>query len=156
MTAGHAAAEDIRELAELRLLYLEEDLGALTDKDAAALRERLPGYFRAHLGRDLFAYVAREGGQIAACALLLVTEMPMSPRFPNGRTGTVLNVYTRPECRRRGHGRAVMEALLADASEMRLSRVELKATAAGAPLYAALGFRDSAGDYRLMQWTDPR
>ena len=85
MRAEQAAAGDIAGLTELRLLYLAEDLGPLGERDAAALRERLPGYFRAHLGRDLLAFIVRDGGRIASCALLLTAEMPMSPAMPRPR-----------------------------------------------------------------------
>ena len=67
-------------------------------------------------------------------------------------TGTVLNVYTRPACRRRGYGRAVMKALLAEAQAMELCSVELKATEDGVPLYKAVGFEDDSSEYRLMKW----
>ncbi len=155
MRAERASASDIPELTELRLLYLAEDLGGLSPQDEAAIREALPGYFREHLDRDLFVYAVRDNGRIAACAFLLMTEKPMSPRFLNGKTGTVLNVYTRPALRRRGCGRAVMEALLADARRMDLCTVELKATENGYPLYKAVGFADDIPEYRLMKWKNP-
>ena len=152
LQAGRAAFSDIPELTELRLLYLTEDLGELSETDADAIRKTLPGDLQAHLNKDLFVYVLRDSGRIAACAWLLVVEKPMSPRFLNGKTGTVLNVYTRPAFRRRGYGRAVMEALLADAREMELCTVELKATEDGVPLYKAVGFEDDSSEYRLMKW----
>ncbi len=151
MLVERAGTGDVDALVELRLEYLREDHGALDEGDDRAIREALPGYFRAHLDRDLFAYVAREGEVIAACALLLVVEKPMSPAFINGRTGTVLNVYTRPAARRRGCAKRVMEALLRDARQMALSVVELKATDAGYPLYRAVGFEDDGGRYRGMR-----
>ena len=150
--AVRAMPSDIPELTELRLLYLSEDLGEISGTDAEVIRQTLPAYFQAHLNRGLFAYVFLDGGQIAACALLLIVEKPMSPRFLNGKTGMVLNVYTRPAFRRRGYGRAVMEALLADARAMELCSVELKATEDGVPLYKAVGFEDSTTEYRLMKW----
>lgn len=155
MRAERAAPADAEELVGLRLAYLAEDLGPLRAADADALRERLPGYFARHLDRDLFVFAVRDGERIAAVAFLLVSEKPMSPRFLNGRTGTVLNVYTRPAFRRRGYGRAVMEALLAQARAMDLCTVELKATEDGVPLYRAVGFADSTAEYRLMKWTNP-
>ena len=55
-----ARPSDIDALVALRLAYLEADHGALDAETAAALARALPGYFRDHLGRDLFCYVARE------------------------------------------------------------------------------------------------
>lgn len=152
MDVEQASAADADELVELRIAYLTEDNGALGEDIEAAIRNGLPGYYEAHLGHDLHAYVIREGGRIASCAFLIVVEKPMSPAFMSGRTGTVLNVYTRPDCRRRGYARQIMETLLTDACELGLSVVELQATADGYPLYLSVGFLDDDSKYHRMKW----
>jgi GNAT superfamily N-acetyltransferase len=81
-----------------------------------------------------------------------VVEKPVSPSFMSGRTGIVLNVYTRPECRRRGYAKLIMETLLSDANELGLSVVELKATDDGRPLYLSVGFADDESKYHRMKW----
>ena len=155
MQVESAALQDINELTELRLLYLTEDLGGIGEEDKSAIQETLPAYFQTHLNQDLFVYVLRESNRIAACAFLLVIEKPMSPRFLNGKTGMVLNVYTRPEFRRRGYGRTIMEKILAEAVEMQLCSIELKATEDGYPLYKTVGFTDDVPEYHLMKWKNP-
>ena len=152
MQAERATQNDIRELTELRILYLTEDLGEISETDAIAIRKALPSYLQSHLNKDLFVYIVRDHDRIAACAFLLVIEKPMSPRFLNGKTGTVLNVYTRPEYRRRGYGRTVMEKMLSEAMEMQLCSIELKATEDGYPLYKTVGFADDIPEYHLMKW----
>ena len=152
MEVERASASDTSELVELRVAYLTEDNGVLDKGDEAAIRDGLPGYYETHLGHDLHAYVMKEGGRIASCAFLVVVEKPMSPAFINGRTGIVLNVYTQPDCRRRGYARRVMEALLADACELGLSVVELQATDDGYPLYLSVGFLDDESKYHRMKW----
>lgn len=86
----------------LRQVYLQEDLGALTQAQQDVLQASLPGYFARNLDGCLYAYLAEEAGQTASIALLLVSEKPYSPAFPTGLTGTVLNVYTQPSFRRHG------------------------------------------------------
>lgn len=152
MDAEQANVTDVDELVELRVAYLTEDNGELDGDDEAAIRDGLPRYYKAHLSHDLHAYVVREGGRIASCAFLIVVEKPMSPAFMSGRTGIVLNVYTRPDCRRRGYARQVMETLLADADKLGLSVVELQATDDGYPLYLSVGFKDDESGYRRMKW----
>ena len=152
MTVEKAGIQDIDDLVQMRLSYLEEDNGSLDDNDAAWIRRDLPDYFREHIDRDLFAYVIKEHETIVSCAFLLVTVKPMSPSFINGRTGTVLNVYTCPNYRRRGFAKMIMEALLLDAKKQELSVVELKSTEDGYPLYKALGFTDDHSKYHLMKW----
>lgn len=145
---------DISQLIELRIAYLQEDTGRLSESDVASFKNTLSSYFKRNLNKNIFGYVARDGVNIVSCALLLVVEKPCSPAFVTGKTGTVLNVYTKPEYRRKGHARKVMEMLLADAEFKNLSPVELKATDAGYPLYLSLGFREAASSYHLMKWGD--
>ena len=102
MNVEKAGTQDIDFLVKRRLDYLMEDYGSLEVRDLITIKKELPGYFRAHMGKDLFAYVIRHEQDVIACAFLLVVEKPMSPAFINGRTGIVLNVYTFPAYRRRG------------------------------------------------------
>ena len=152
MNVDKAAMSDVTALVDMRLQYLREDHGGLDADLEDAIKGALPGYFRAHLGRDLFAYVIREGRSIVSCAFLLIVEKPMSPAFPNGKTGIVLNVYTRPSHRRRGFAGRIMAALTDAARAMDLSVVELKATQEGYPLYRKAGFHDDPSKYRPMRW----
>ena len=154
MTVEKAGISDIDVLTEMRLNYLHEDHGELDESDVTAIRTELPSYYRDHLNNDLFVYVIRDGQQIVSCAFLLVVLKPMSPSFINGRTGTVLNVYTYPQYRRKGYAKKIMEALLDDAKKMKLSVIELKATEDGYPLYRSVGFADDASGYHLMKWKD--
>ena len=149
-----ATVEDIEQLTELRIAYLAEDYGGLKEKDVEMIRRDLPDYFMRNLNKSIFGYVARNDREIIACALLLVIEKPMSPAFITGRTGNVLNVYTKSEYRHNGHARKVMNMLVEDASDMGLSVVELKATEAGYQLYRSLGFRDTTSKYHQMTWSN--
>ena len=74
-----AEREDTSALVSLRLAYLSEERGVLSDREAEAIREKLPAYIANHLNRDLFIYLIRGSGEIAACAFLLIIEKPMSP-----------------------------------------------------------------------------
>ncbi len=146
-----ATAKDIPLLADLRIAYLQEDLGAITEDDLQKLQASLPGYYEKHLNKDLMVYVAREEGTIVSCAFLLIVEKPMSPAFITGKTGTVLNVYTRKEYRRKGHAKKLMILMLEDATTQEVSVIELKATEDGYPLYKSIGFEDVGTQYHNMK-----
>ena len=152
MNVEKAWTEDTEALVKMRLSYLIEDNGSLDVQDLSAIKKELPEYFQAHLDKDLFAYVIRDGQTIVSCAFLLIVEKPMSPAFINGRTGIVLNVYTCPAYRRRGCARMIMEALLSEAKRMEVSVIELKATEDGYPLYRSLGFMEDVSKYHIMKW----
>lgn len=152
MNVEKAGFDDIDTLVNLRLDYLYEDNGSLSDSDVSAIRKGLPDYFREHMDKDLFVYVIRERRAIVACAFLLTQMKPLSPSFINGRTGIVLNVYTCQPYRRRGYAKKIMEALLEEAKRLELSAVELKSTEDGYPLYRSVGFMDVGSRYHMMRW----
>lgn len=146
-----ATKDDIERLTDLRIAYLTEDEGGLNKTDLEIIRRDLPDYFLRNLDNSIIGYVARDGQEIISCALLLVTEKPISPAFITGRTGTVFNVYTKPEYRHKGYARKLMNMLIYDANEMNLSVVELKATDDGYHLYKSIGFQDAVSKYHPMK-----
>ena len=156
MRVEKAGFADVDALTALRLEYLIEDNGSLEHSDVEMIRNNLPGYIREHLKKDLFAYVIREDNTIVSCAFLLIVMKPMSPAFINGKTATVLNVYTLPAYRRRGYARMLMNAMIADAKELNIDVIELKATEDGYDLYRSVGFEDDRSKYHLMKWKAQR
>lgn len=152
MIYNKAIKADIEQLTELRIAYLTEDNGKLQAKDFEIIKRDLPDYFTRKLNETIFCYVARHEKEIIACAFLLITEKPMSPAFITGKTGTVLNVYTKPKYRHNGYARKLMNMLMDDVSVKELSVVELKATEDGYQLYKSLGFHDTVSKYHQMTW----
>lgn len=148
-----ADKNDFEKLTEIRIKYIEEDFGELSAEVKEKILLSLPGYFSRHLNRDLFAFLAEEKRSVVSSAFLLVAEKPANPRFPNGRIGEVLNVYTLPQYRRRGIAGNLMKMLVRAAGEKKLDFVRLKATESGYPLYKRLGFTEDADSYISMKLT---
>ena len=146
-----ATTKDIPVLTDLRIAYLQEDFGVITEDDLQKLQASLPGYYEKHLNKDLMVYVAREEDTIISCAFLLIVEKPMSPAFITGKTGTVLNVYTKREYRRKGYAKKLMTKMIEDAKAQEVSVIELKATEEGYPLYKSIGFEDVRAQYHNMK-----
>ena len=146
-----ATTKDISALTDLRIAYLQEDLGVITEDDLQKLQASLPGYYEKHLNKDLMVYVAREEDTIISCAFLFIVEKPMSPSFITGKTGVVLNVYTKPEHRRKGYAKKLMTKMIEDAKAQEVSVIELKATEDGYPLYKSIGFEDVRAQYHNMK-----
>ncbi len=151
MIIYQAQKEDIPSLVQLRMLYLYSDFPDMNKEDAELIEERLPEYFSRHLNQDLFCFLAKKEEEILSCAFLLISEKPMSPSFINGKTGTLLNVYTKPQYRRQGIAKALIHELLKEAETMNLSTVECKSTEEGYGLYKASGFKE-VNEYKLMKW----
>ena len=151
MIFDKANIKDRNALTELRIAYLQEDLGQIADADLELISSSLPSYYEKHLNKDLMAYVARDERDIISCAFLLIVEKPMSPSFITGKTGTVLNVYTKPECRKKGYAKKLMTMMLEDAKTEGVSIIELKATKDGYSLYKSVGFEDVVAKYHNMK-----
>ena len=102
-------------------------------------------WMAAHFGRDFSSWIAEIDGQGVASAGLIWHEHPPGPSNPAGREAYILNVYTRPEARRMGLARALVERLIEDARAAGVTRIWLRASEAGRPLNEDMGF--TAGSY---------
>ena len=151
MVFDKATKKDIGVLTELRIAYLNEDLGVISDENLELMQATLPSYYEKHLNKDLMAYVARDEMDIVSCAFLLIVEKPMSPSFITGKTGTVLNVYTKPDYRKKGYAKKLITTMLEDAKAEGVSVIELKATEDGYSLYKSVGFEDVVAKYHNMK-----
>jgi len=147
-----ANANDIITLTDLRIEYLLEDYGEIPQDKLSLIVADLPPYFDSHLNKDLFAFVCRDDDIIAGCCFLYISEKPSNPSFINGKTGTVMNVYTRPQFRRKGIAGRLMKMLLAESEKLRLDFVELKSTDDGYKLYRSIGFEDVVSKYHTMKY----
>lgn len=146
-----AGQADIPELCRLRMAYLTEDLGKMSEQVSAEILSQLPDYFAAHLGHDCFVNAAAlPGGSLAANVILYCMEKPANPSFPSGRSGTVLGVYTMPQYRGQGIATKLMQMLIADAKAQKLDRITLGATEMGRPVYKKLGFVRAHSAYTDM------
>lgn len=140
MIFREADKNDIEALCALRLDYLRDDLGEISEGDEAAVKAQLSVYFSARLGREFHAFIAEEDGESCSCVFLLITEKPANPHFITGKTGSLLNVYTKPGFRRKGLAGRLVDMAVDCAKANGLSKIELSATRDGAPLYFKKGF----------------
>lgn len=146
-----ADIDDLDSLIKLRIAYLLEDHGTIPQEKMAKILEKLPVYFRKHLNNDLFVYMAKSENEIVSCCFLIVTEKPSNLSFINGAVGTVMNVYTKPEYRKKGLAGKLLKMLISDSEKMGLDFVELKATDSGYNLYKSIGFEDAVSKYHEMK-----
>ena len=92
-------------------------------------------------GEYLGWFAVSEDGEIAAGAGLWVMDWPPHMIGPGSRLGNILNVYTRPEYRRRGLGRRLTESAVDWCRANGVATVILHASDEGRELYGALGFK---------------
>ena len=150
MTYEKANLDDIKDLVELRIEYLLEDYDEIQQNKLVTIADSLPAYFSDHLNKDLFVFVCRIENIIVSCCFLYISEKPPNLVFINGKTGIILNVYTKPQFRRKGIAGKLIKLLLAESEELHIDIVELKATDLGYSLYKSLGFEDVISKYHNM------
>lgn len=144
MLLRKATIKDIDLLIKVRLDYLIEDNGSLTQNEKAAIQEQLREYFDKHIQDKTFIGVLAEmDGKIVSAAYLVISEKPANPALTTGKTGTLLNVLTYPRFRRKGIASKVISVLIDEAKKAGVSAIDLSATNDGRPLYEKMGFTTS-------------
>lgn len=148
METRFAAASDITDLVRLRFDFFDTDPRLLvTGEKKSIISMQLRDYYERHLNRDFFAALAEVDGHIAACSYLVIHERPANYRFPTGKTGEILNVFTYTEYRFNGYATATLKCLIEKAAQENASFIELSATSSGKPVYEKLGFEVAASSH---------
>lgn len=147
-----ATKEDISELVRLRIAYMIDDFGQVSDHEKACMEKQLPDYFNRKLGDELVAFVARDGDKIVSVAYLHMIEMPANSILLSGLYGEVLNVYTENEYRGKGLCTKLIQNLVEYGKMHSLERIDLSATQDGYPIYKKIGFVDKEHRYTDMRY----
>lgn len=118
-----AEQQDLPILIQLRLDFLTESFRTLTTVEKQQLFRQLTQYFTKQLEKLAFVVLAYLEKQVVSTAFLVVDEHPANLSYPNGRVGTVLNVYTFPEYRGKGFASQFMRRLIWIAEEQKLGEL---------------------------------
>jgi len=143
----HATASDAAIIAHHRVAMFQ-DMGEVPSAVLSSqLRSRSSAALAAMFREGSYVgWLAIEaGGRVIAGAGAQIK--PQLPRISHDGAGVavmpvalVLNVYTEPAWRRKGIARALMQRIMAWATDAGIDRVLLHASDAGRPLYQSLGF----------------
>jgi GNAT superfamily N-acetyltransferase len=114
--------------------YNDADLlAAMVSTSLAYLSHALPaGSFRAWLA------VSRD--RVVGGGAIVISPWPSHPYDGQCRRATILNVYTYPDCRRKGIGRQLMQTMIDWCRDQGFAFVALHASKDGRHLYESLGF----------------
>ena len=147
-TLRRAEPADAPALTRLRGLMFDAMGVSSTEQWYARCVEDL----RRRLATDSFvAFVVDEDGTAVSAGVGWLEEHLSSPRQLDPRRGHIASMSTDPAYRRRGHARQVFAALMGWFAEREVSRIDLRATGDGQPLYEAFGFHVLGG--ATMAWT---
>lgn len=150
-TIRKATEKDIDDLINIRIDFLFEEEGGLSADEETAIRMQLATYFAKHINHDFIAILAEIDGTIVSTAFLAISERPANPVFITGKTGTLLNVFTYPEYRRKGLATQTVCRIIEEAKTLGASSIDLSATEDGKPLYEKLGFKEPKSTAMRLQ-----
>ncbi len=151
ITYKKATIKDIEILIKLRLEYLTEDRGELSNDETKAVVAQLQDYFKRQINGNFIAFLAEDDGKAIATLYMAVAEKPANPAFITGKTATILNVFTYPDYRRNGIATRLLKMTIDEAKAMNISYLELSATDSGKQLYEKLGFKHRQSKYTGMR-----
>jgi GNAT superfamily N-acetyltransferase len=140
-----AAESEFAVMAEFRLAMFRDMAAAAGESSDAveALRGPNEAWIARHFGRDFDEWLAQAEGEVVASAGVIWFEHPPGPTNPGGTEAYILNVYTRPDWRKRGLARTLVDRIVAEARSRGIRRVWLRASPEGRPLYVDMGFAES-------------
>jgi len=151
MNIRKATIEDVDLLIRLRFEYLLTDRGSLSAEEKEIIRAQLVSYYTKHINGNFIAILAEEDNTVVSTAFLAISDKPANPAFITGKTGTLLNVYTYPEYRRKGFATKVVSKIIDEAKQLGVSSIDLSASPDGKPLYEKLGFTEPKSKYTAMK-----
>jgi len=86
----------------LRLIFLMDCFDEINETDKEQIEKNLKIYFDEHINKnDFIGMIGEYNGNVVTVAYLIILDYPANPNLKNGKAGTLLNVYTFPEYRKK-------------------------------------------------------
>ena len=150
MQIRKANVGDIDLLVTLRIEYLREEKKVQDLCDIEEIKGKTRSYLEKWLPNEsCIAFIAEDEGNVFSVAFLSIVERPPRTSDSSYLVGTVYNMFTYPQYRRKGIATKVMRKLLEEAKELGVASVDLLATEDGKTLYDKLGFQ--VANYTAMR-----
>ena len=136
-----ATLKDIDLLTKSRIEVLRAANGLSDDADMTEVKHQSYEYYRKALHDSTHtAYLVFNSDRFAGAGGISYYQVMPTFRNPSGNKAYVMNIYTRPEYRRQGIARRMLDILIKDAKARGISFITLEATPMGRPLYEKAGF----------------
>ena len=146
-----AGSHDRELLTRLRLEVLRAANGLEEDVDLSRTELESRRYYETCFPEDSHAaWLVFDGEEVVGTGAVSFYKVMPTYHNPSGKKAYIMNMYTRPDYRRRGIARRVLELLTAEAEMRQIDAVTLEATAAGRPLYEAFGFTAMRDEMELL------
>ena len=146
MEIRKAGMEDLEALFQERIEFI---MGLRNDEVyiPEEFKQNTYEFMKEHMADDtLVTWIAEDNGVIISTAMVSYYEiLPLMSNL-TGKTGYILNVFTKPEYRRQGITTRLLNKLVEDARERKVGKLYLSATDMGKPVYEKFGFENLTKD----------
>ena len=138
-----AENENIKDIIELRLIYLKEYDSSITEEVIEKLKENMKKYLENHLNKDCFIELAYDGENIVSNVIVNIIEKVPSHRFINSRFADMHGVYTKKKYRNKGIATCLIGRTIEMLKNKDISYIKLGASNMGKSIYEKCGFKCS-------------
>lgn len=136
-----AVLEDIEILTETRITVLRAANQLSDDVEMSDVKEQSYLYYQKALSEDSHvAYLVFDGNEFVGTGGISFFQVMPTFHNPTGKKAYIMNMYTKPEYRRKGIAYKTLDLLVAEAKQRGIDAVSLEATDMGKPLYKKYGF----------------
>ncbi len=141
LTFKKAVLKDIEILTETRIIVLRAANQLSDDVDMSDVKEHSYLYYQKALSEDSHvAYLVFDGNEFVGAGGISFFQVIPTFHNPTGKKAYIMNMYTKPEYRRKGIAYITLDLLVAEAKQRGIDAVSLEATDMGKPLYEKYGF----------------
>lgn len=132
----------LNDFIDMRMTLFSE-LGEVSEtEDTTQLRLATTQYFLSNIEENLLCWAVEVDDKIVSIASLnLFTRIPYLDNL-SGREGYILNIYTRPNYRKRGLAGKLVNIIIDYAKENEIKRLWLNSSEQGKSLYISHGFEE--------------
>lgn len=147
-----AAISDLELLMQWRMTVLREVFSVSSDCRQEELEQENRAYYQRTIptGEHIACFAYADGEIVGCGGVCIYHEMP-SPDNAGGACAYLMNIYTSPEVRRQGIGRAIVGWLIDQSKQRQISKIYLETSDAGRNLYREMNFEDMAGYMKLKE-----
>ena len=152
LTYKRATIKDIDLLTITRIEVLRAATRLSDDTDLSEVERQSYNYYQKALCDDShIAYLVFDGTRFVGAGA--VSFFQVMPTYHNlsGNKAYIMNMYTRPEYRRRGIAIKILDMLIKESKNRGITAISLEATDMGRPLYEKYGFVKMNNEMELPQ-----
>lgn len=146
-----AGIDDFEVLTKLRVEVLRAANKLSDSVDMSEVYDESYDYYKNCFNKDEHvAYLVYDNDKIAGCGGVSFFKVMPTYHNTSGKKAYIMNMYTRPEYRRKGIAIKILDLLVSEAKKRNISAISLEATDMGRPLYEKYGFTNMKDEMELL------